>query len=507
LLGEPPGTWELCPVCWWEDVLDEAKRIPTHELNHAQTNYAALGACDPRWVTSVRPATADEARPADWKTIAVRRSIECAALVTLIEDVFRDVRRDGGTTLHQAAAIDDWEDVAAAELRDPEVTWQEIPDTKLADANRHAFLDAKGYRFYLPAYLRFYARATGAGEWWSDEACFFFSLRGSDRTSQYEALDVAQARVVAEFLRVVGELDSWNARDAPIYLEFWRRFLDARPPAEAASNLAIEAAILSAPDARDGYLVYGDWLQQRGDPRGELVAVQLAREDRPDDIALRDREAELVARATDSLLDAARGDVLFERLRFTWRRGFLHGVTFLGRSWAAVKAYRELVGIPQARFVRELSLHANREVVDAFATAGISPLLRRLVLSLDGCDPTSWIPPLHVILDILKPVLDGAILPGSVSALGLLNAFHGDEVVAAVARSRILPRLANLDLSHGTIGDEGAQTVLADAAAFAHLETLDLSHNYISRPLHDRLSQVCAIVDLSSQRSGTRRHL
>jgi uncharacterized protein (TIGR02996 family) len=35
-----------------------------------------------------------------------------------------------------------------------------------------------------------------------------------------------------------------------------------------------EAAIAASPDDEAAYLVYADWLQQRGDPRGELIVLQ-----------------------------------------------------------------------------------------------------------------------------------------------------------------------------------------------------------------------------------------
>jgi uncharacterized protein (TIGR02996 family) len=38
----------------------------------------------------------------------------------------------------------------------------------------------------------------------------------------------------------------------------------------------LETAIRAAPDERDGYLVAADWLQQHGDPQGELVALSVA---------------------------------------------------------------------------------------------------------------------------------------------------------------------------------------------------------------------------------------
>jgi len=46
-------------------------------------------------------------------------------------------------------------------------------------------------------------------------------------------------------------------------------------------------------------LIYGDWLQARDDPRGELFVIQHARLSRPDDVELRQREAELIKTLTE----------------------------------------------------------------------------------------------------------------------------------------------------------------------------------------------------------------
>src|SRR5687767_3359435 len=40
------------------------------------------------------------------------------------------------------------------------------------------------------------------------------------------------------------------------------------------SNPELEKRILANPDDAEAYLVYGDWLQSQGDPRGELVVLQ-----------------------------------------------------------------------------------------------------------------------------------------------------------------------------------------------------------------------------------------
>jgi uncharacterized protein (TIGR02996 family) len=62
---------------------------------------------------------------------------------------------------------------------------------------------------------------------------------------------------------------------------------------------AFERAILENPDDRGTFAAYADWLFDQGDPRGELMQVQLALEEEgrdPDErTRLRQRETELLA--------------------------------------------------------------------------------------------------------------------------------------------------------------------------------------------------------------------
>lgn len=61
LLQAPPGTYELCPVCWWEDdgvQFDNPDRrggANTPSLNEARANYSRLAASDPDFSDEVRP--------------------------------------------------------------------------------------------------------------------------------------------------------------------------------------------------------------------------------------------------------------------------------------------------------------------------------------------------------------------------------------------------------------------------------------------------------------------
>ncbi|WP_348790208.1 CPCC family cysteine-rich protein [Leifsonia sp. NPDC080035] len=64
----PPGSYEICAICFWED--DAVQLLqPTFSgganrvsLLDAQRSYAAVGACEPRFVTSVRKPETDDRR-------------------------------------------------------------------------------------------------------------------------------------------------------------------------------------------------------------------------------------------------------------------------------------------------------------------------------------------------------------------------------------------------------------------------------------------------------------
>lgn len=80
MVGGPPGWFEICPVCCWEDdglQLEFATTLAGGAngitLVDAQRSYAELGACEAASVRHVRTPLADEPRDALWRPVDPRR--------------------------------------------------------------------------------------------------------------------------------------------------------------------------------------------------------------------------------------------------------------------------------------------------------------------------------------------------------------------------------------------------------------------------------------------------
>ncbi|MDX2240404.1 MAG: DUF6714 family protein [Leptolyngbyaceae cyanobacterium bins.302] len=158
---EPSGTYLICPICFWEDDGDvkdaSGQRWGGSNkvcLRQAQRNFIAYGACEPQWVQDVRSPTPADGRDADWQTIDELAEKMRSALIEKITLAFQDVVLEDGVSLHEARALDDYQDPKLARQVDAHIPWQEIPDEwieKFHDV--FAFMDAKGFRHAIPAYM------------------------------------------------------------------------------------------------------------------------------------------------------------------------------------------------------------------------------------------------------------------------------------------------------------------------------------------------------------------
>jgi hypothetical protein len=99
----------------------------------------------------------------------------------------------------------------------------------------------------------------------------------------------------------------------------------------------------------------------------------------------------------------------------------------------------------------------------------------------------------------LAGILAGKGLP-KLEYLGLKNSEWERDLVAAIAKSAILPRLTTLDLGLGTMYTEGAEALLEHAAKFQHLEKLDLDDNFITDEHAKAIAKAIPCAELGSQR-------
>ncbi|MFC1231265.1 MULTISPECIES: STM4015 family protein [Streptomyces] len=153
--------------------------------------------------------------------------------------------------------------------------------------------------------------------------------------------------------------------------------------------------------------------------------------------------------------------------------------------------------------LRALALESGGLPADVVRGVGASelPALEHLDLWLG----TSWYGADSEAAD-LAPILSGDRFP-NLRHLALRNSEIQDEVAAAVASAPVVARLDVLDLSMGTLGDEGAVALLG-GQPLTHLKKLDLHHNYLSDPVRQRLTEtlVTAGVEIDLDPDGAEEY-
>src|SRR5262249_6441777 len=102
-------------------------------------------------------------------------------------------------------------------------------------------------------------------------------------------------------------------------------------------------------------------------------------------------------------------------------------------------------------------------------------------------------------VDEIRAILEGKGL-AQVKHLGLMNAVFTDDLCQMIHEAKILPQLETLNLSMGTMSDEGAQALAAHAQAFKHLARLDVSDNCMSEEGVALLAGLCREVNTADQR-------
>ncbi|MFF7337446.1 STM4015 family protein [Streptomyces sp. NPDC008163] len=185
------------------------------------------------------------------------------------------------------------------------------------------------------------------------------------------------------------------------------------------------------------------------------------------------------------------GDLTMEEAEISWIEQ--SDVTALLDAFPAlvelgVRGGSELV-FPPAKHqrLRSLTIEAGglpREVVRGVLESEL-PALERLDLWLGvsayGGDAN---------VSDLAPLLAGTRFP-ALHHLGLRNSEIQNEIATAVASAPLVARLKTLDLSCGTLGDEGAAALL-EGQPLTHLDVLDLHHHFLTEPMERRVTEALA---------------
>ncbi len=232
----------------------------------------------------------------------------------------------------------------------------------------------------------------------------------------------------------------------------------------------LEAHLRAQSDDLGSWLVYGDWLQETGDPRGELVRLE---HEQARSGGLAAEIDALVARHRDGW----RG-VIPAKAATRWLHGFVVGITvpFDGRAPATLAA---ILADPQARFVTSLHLRTSREHDDdelhVDPTAEPVPDLLDAIAALD----LRRIHDLSVAYARLGDTKLRQLLTWQLGPLRSLDLRYNelrDRGVETIAGAPLVSGVRSLYLQRNEITGAGVRA-LADSPHLRALELLDLRHN------------------------------
>jgi len=113
------------------------------------------------------------------------------------------------------------------------------------------------------------------------------------------------------------------------------------------------------PDDLKASLVYADWLQSRGDPRGELITVQHARR-MADSPALAKREEQLLSSLGATFFGPLAPLLETGEVAVSWQLGFLKKIRVGREGYESrldvASTLRQLLALPLAQHVREIAV-------------------------------------------------------------------------------------------------------------------------------------------------------
>jgi uncharacterized protein (TIGR02996 family) len=252
---------------------------------------------------------------------------------------------------------------------------------------------------------------------------------------------------------------------------FARKIKAGKPAKRAGEETALINAILQNRDDRTGYLVYADYLTERGDSLGDYIRKCAEADALPPDHPDRER----LSREASDLADA-HAEEWFAPLGEIGLRPEVHG-HFTPYAWQSLeRGVIEEVTIDRPGLFPD---HADR----LFAAA---PFLRKLEFKRGHFDPAA--------LAKVKQL----------SQIDELELFHTDltaDQLRALLKSKHLTGLKKLGLWLNPLGDDGAE-VLAKWPGLAKLESVNVSSCQLSSDGVRVLMNAPGLANLTTLRIG-----
>ena len=159
------------------------------------------------------------------------------ALIELITAAFADVQRGNGISLHEAVAIDRYampEERMSGRKQDTESCWQDVPAQDIEDNYPVlTYMDAEGFRYYLPAFMVWSLKNYQTSASVSTEAPIYeLDVSGEEdkrkrKIDQFRLFSEEQRVAACRFLRFMSEQTAADASMAQPALDgYWGQFCE-----------------------------------------------------------------------------------------------------------------------------------------------------------------------------------------------------------------------------------------------------------------------------------------
>ena len=158
-------------------------------------------------------------------------------IIVKIEQAFAKVTRGDGITLHETDVVDacgsDGER-AKARRKDTDKRWQDVPEKAIEDHQEAlCFLDPEGFRYYLPAYMRWSLRHFKTSSSLSSDATIYALAPSGNKgvtdwnRERWGVFTQEQAEVILQFLQFMAVCCEGYSDDSMAKLAidtYWNQF-------------------------------------------------------------------------------------------------------------------------------------------------------------------------------------------------------------------------------------------------------------------------------------------